>query len=111
MLRICRLDVRRCEPESGLKAGGAEHILQQHLEEEYRGNAAEQQTDEVRIAVLVAETDGVPGDSAGGSQEHPVHQWFQTALSAPRVGVAAARRWIAAAAAAIVPHVAGRKGG
>src|SRR5512134_1295664 len=59
----------------------AQYVLEQHLEEEHGGDAAEQQPHEIGISGVVAEADGMPGDEAGGGEEQPVDQRAHVCLS------------------------------
>src|SRR5512132_4589597 len=59
---------------SASKPHRAQHVLEQHLEEEYGGDAAEQQAHEIGVAKFIAEAKGVPSDEAGDGEEQPIDQ-------------------------------------
>ena len=44
-----------------LETDDAEHVLEQDQKEEHRGDAAEEQVDEIRPAVGIARADGLDG--------------------------------------------------
>ena len=63
---------------SASKPDDAQHVLEQHLEEEHGGDAAEQQAHEVGVPVFVAEADSVlVGDEVGSVdlQNSSLYRW------------------------------------
>jgi hypothetical protein len=67
------------DPELSLETDDSQDVLKQNQEEEHAGDAAKQQTNEVRIAFGIAEPDALPSDEARYDQENNVDERFQFA--------------------------------
>ena len=52
----------------------AQAVLEQHQHEEHGGDAAEQQMDEIRLAVLIANTQSMPRYGSGGGEKNEIDE-------------------------------------